>query len=48
MGGPPPEVEDNFNRDLFNDKPMGNFELTAEEEAAIVAFMKTLSNGYKP
>jgi cytochrome c peroxidase len=48
MGWPPPEVEENVNRDLFNGKPMGNFELTAEEEAAIVAFMKTLSDGYKP
>jgi cytochrome c peroxidase len=47
-GWAPPEVPVNVNRDLFEGKPMGNFELTAEDEAAIVAFLKTLSDGYKP
>jgi cytochrome c peroxidase len=36
-----PEVWDNINED-----ELGNLELTDEEEAAIVAFMKTLSDGY--
>jgi cytochrome c peroxidase len=38
-----PEVWDNMNED-----ELGNLALTDEEEAAIVAFMKTLSDGYKP
>jgi cytochrome c peroxidase len=38
---PPPEVPENVNED-----ELGNLGLTAEEEAAIVAFMKTLSDGY--
>jgi cytochrome c peroxidase len=48
MGWDLPEVDVNVNRDLFNNKPMGNFELSPEEEAAIVAFMQTLTDGYKP
>jgi cytochrome c peroxidase len=40
---PPPEVPENVNTD-----ELGNLGLTAEEEAAIVAFMKTLSDGYSP
>ncbi len=40
---PPPEVAANVNTD-----ELGNLGLTAEEEAAIVAFMKTLSDGYTP
>ena len=40
---PPPEVADNVNQG-----ELGNLELTAEEEAAIVAFLKTLSDGYQP
>ena len=40
---PGPEVEDNVNFD-----ELGNLGLTPEEEAAIVAFMKTLSDGYMP
>jgi cytochrome c peroxidase len=43
-----PEVERNVNRELFEGVPMGNFELDAEAEAAIVAFLKTLSDGYRP
>lgn len=40
---PAPEVSDNINTD-----ELGNLGLTAEEETAIVAFMKTLSDGYSP
>lgn len=40
---PPPEVAENINTD-----ELGNLGLTADEEAAIVAFMKTLSDGYVP
>ena len=40
---PPPEVAENVNTD-----ELGNLGLTAPEEAAIVAFMKTLSDGYTP
>ena len=39
---PPPEVADNVNTE-----ELGDLGLTAEEEAAIVAFMRTLSDGYK-
>ena len=38
---PAPEVAENVNTD-----ELGNLGLTAEEEAALVAFMKTLSDGY--
>ena len=38
---PPPEVAENINSD-----ELGDLGLTSEEEAAIVAFMKTLSDGY--
>jgi cytochrome c peroxidase len=40
---PAPEVPENVNTD-----ELGNLGLTAEEEAAIVAFMKTLSDGFQP
>ena len=40
---PAPEVSDNVNTD-----ELGNLGLTPEEEAAIVAFLKTLSDGYVP
>jgi cytochrome c peroxidase len=40
---PPPEVPMNVN---VNE--LGNLELTPGEEAAIVAFMLTLSDGYVP
>lgn len=40
---PPPEVAANVNTD-----ELGDLDLTPEEEAAIVAFMKTLSDGYTP
>lgn len=39
---PPPEVAENVNTD-----ELGNLGLTPEEEAAIVAFMKTLTDGYQ-
>jgi cytochrome c peroxidase len=41
---PPPEVPRNVNRDIFEGVPLGNLELDAEAEAAIVAFLKTLSD----
>jgi cytochrome c peroxidase len=40
---PAPEVAENVNRD-----ELGDLGLTSEEEAAIVAFLKTLSDGYVP
>ncbi|HET9481687.1 MAG TPA: cytochrome c peroxidase [Candidatus Polarisedimenticolia bacterium] len=40
---PAPEVGVNVNTD-----ELGNLGLTAEEEAALVAFMKMLSDGYRP
>jgi cytochrome c peroxidase len=40
---PAPEVSDNINTD-----ELGNLGLTAQEEADIVAFMKTLTDGYTP
>lgn len=40
---PPAEVAENVNTD-----ELGNLGLTAEEEAALVAFMKTLTDGYTP
>jgi hypothetical protein len=40
---PAPEVAENVNTD-----ELGDLGLTPDEEAAIVAFMKTLSDGYPP
>lgn len=40
---PPPEVEENINTD-----ELGNLGLTDEEEDAIVAFLKCLTDGYVP
>lgn len=40
---PPPEVAINVNRE-----ELGNLNLTPDQEKAIVEFMKTLSDGYKP
>ena len=40
---PPPEVPENVNTD-----ELGNLGLTPAEEAALVEFMKTLSDGYTP
>lgn len=43
-GWPPPEVDRNVNREIFEGVPLGNFELDQEDEDAIVAFMKTLTD----
>jgi cytochrome c peroxidase len=40
---PPPEVPENVNHE-----ELGNLHLTPDQEAAIVAFLKTLSDGYLP
>ena len=40
---PEPEVGDNV-----NDEELGDLGLSAEEEAAIVSFMMTLSDGHVP
>ena len=40
---PPPEVSENVNHD-----ELGNLHLTPDQEAAIVAFLKTLSDGHSP
>ncbi|MGB3565450.1 MAG: cytochrome c peroxidase [Thermoanaerobaculia bacterium] len=40
---PPPEVEETVNHD-----ELGDLGLTPDEEAAIVAFLKTLSDGFEP
>jgi cytochrome c peroxidase len=44
---PEPEVDRNLNDELFEGLPIGNFELDADAEAALVAFLKTLSDGYQ-
>ncbi|MDX1663758.1 MAG: cytochrome c peroxidase, partial [Candidatus Promineifilaceae bacterium] len=43
---PAPEVDRNVNSELLEGVPLGNLELDAEAEAAIVAFLKTLTDGY--
>lgn len=43
MGWPEPEVEENVNT-----SELGDLRLTPDEEASIVAFMKTLSDGWTP
>jgi cytochrome c peroxidase len=40
---PPPEVEDNVNH-----TELGDLHLTPDQEASIVTFLKTLSDGYVP
>ena len=42
-GWPPPEVSANVNT-----AEMGNLDLNRSEELAIVAFLETLNDGYKP
>jgi cytochrome c peroxidase len=37
--------EGNYNENV-NDDELGNLKLTSEQEDAIVAFLKTLSDGY--
>jgi cytochrome c peroxidase len=44
---PPPEVPYNVNREIFEGVPLGNFMLSAEQEAATVAFLKTLTDGWE-
>ncbi len=46
-GWAPPEVDRNVSRAVLAGVPMGNLELSEEQEDAIVAFMKTLSDGYQ-
>jgi cytochrome c peroxidase len=41
---PPPEVDRNVNREIFEGVPLGNFELDEEAVDAIVSFLKTLSD----
>ncbi len=43
---PPPEVDRNVNRDILEGVPLGDLQLDAEAEAAIVAFLKTLNDGF--
>jgi cytochrome c peroxidase len=43
---PPPEVDRNVNRDILEGVPLGNLELDEAAEDAIVAFLKTLSDGF--
>ncbi len=43
---PPPEVDRNVNRDILEGVPLGNLELSEEAEDAIVAFLRTLSDGF--
>lgn len=45
---PPPEVPFNLNDELFEGHPIGDFQLSPEAEASIVAFLKTLTDGYEP
>jgi cytochrome c peroxidase len=43
---PPPEVDRNVLRAPFGGEPLGDLKLSPEIERAIVAFMKTLDDGY--
>ena len=45
---PPPEVPYNLNDELFEGHFIGNFQLSPEAEASIVAFLKTLTDGFVP
>jgi cytochrome c peroxidase len=45
---PLPEVPLNLNNELFEGHPIGDFQLSLEAEAAVVAFLKTLTDGYIP
>jgi cytochrome c peroxidase len=44
MGWAPAEVDRNVDRRVLEGVPLGNFELDAEAEAAIVAFLRTLTD----
>jgi cytochrome c peroxidase len=43
---PPPEVPQNVTRGNFGGVPLGDLQLDLEDEDAIVAFLKTLSDGF--
>ncbi len=43
---PPPEVPYNLNDEFFEGFQIGDLQLGADDEAAIVAFLKTLSDGF--
>jgi cytochrome c peroxidase len=43
---PPPEVPQNVNRELFEGVPLGDLQLDQQAEDAIVAFLRTLSDGW--
>lgn len=43
---PPPEVPQNVTQGNFGGVPLGNLQLDKEDEDAIVAFLKTLSDGF--
>jgi cytochrome c peroxidase len=45
-GWPPPEVAENVNRAIFAGVPLGDLQLSEEDEAAIVEFLKTLTDGF--
>ena len=44
---PPPEVDRNVNREILEGVPLGNLELDQEAEDAIVAFLRTLTDGFE-
>ncbi|MDH3426682.1 MAG: T9SS type A sorting domain-containing protein, partial [Acidimicrobiia bacterium] len=44
---PPPEVDVNVNRELLEGVPLGDLQLAEEAEFAIVAFLRTLSDGFR-
>jgi cytochrome c peroxidase len=43
---PPPEFPFNLNDELFEGLPIGDFQLAEDDVDAIVAFLKTLTDGY--
>ncbi len=43
---PPPEVDRNVNRDILEGVPVGNLELDAEAEEALVELLKALNDGF--
>jgi cytochrome c peroxidase len=46
-GWPPPEVPQNVNREILEGVPLGDLQLDQEAEDAIVAFLHTLSDGFR-
>ena len=47
-GWAPPEVPQNVSTIVLEGVPLGDLQLDAEAEAAIVAFLATLSDGHQP